>query len=225
MNDDQKLQNKKPQDKKPFNPSKLIIILSIIIAAISTYILLTVDLADKPIAGRGGLDENSAMAESIGGDFQLTDYNGDVFSSDQLKGKLSLVYFGFTYCPDICPTSLQKIAKVLEVLDKYNIDVTPVFITVDPERDKIKTLKEYLGHFNNKIIGLTGTPEEIAEVADKFKVYYAKSESHDLNEAGDNYMIDHSSFIYLMDKDFRYMKHFYMDNKPEEIIEQIRVNK
>ena len=215
--------NEMPQNDKPFNPSRSIIILSLLIAAISAYILLTVDLADKPMAGRGGIDEN-AMAGSIGGDFKLTDYNGDNFSSDQLKGKLSLVYFGFTYCPDICPTSLQKISKVLAVLDKYNMDVTPVFITIDPQRDKIKTLKEYLAHFNNKIIGLTGTPDEIAQVAEKFKVYYAKSESPNLNEAGDNYMVDHSSFIYLMDKDFRYMKHFYMDSPPEEIIEQIRIN-
>ncbi len=211
-------------NKKPCNPSKWILLLSFVIAAISAYILLAVDLTDKPMAGRGGLDENT-MAGSIGGDFELTDYNGDKFSSDQLKGKMSLVYFGFTYCPDICPTSLQKISKVLAVMDQYNIDVTPVFITVDPERDTIKTLKEYLGHFNNKIIGLTGTQDEIAQVAEKFKVYYAKSESHDINAVGDNYMVDHSSFIYLMDKDFRYMKHFYMDSQAEEIIEQIRVNK
>lgn len=203
------------------NPSRIIIILSLIIAAVSVYILFSFDLSDKPLAGRGGIDQESA-AGSIGGDFELTDYNGDKFSSDKLKGNFSLIYFGFTYCPDICPSSLEKIAKVMEVLEKYHIKVTPVFITVDPERDSIKLLKEYLGHFNNKIMGLTGTPDEIRKVAEKFKVYYAKSEG---GNSDSNYMIDHSSLLYLMDKDFKYKKHFYLDTTAEEIIESIRINK
>ena len=200
------------------SPSKVILILSVIIAAISLYMLLAVELPSKPLAGQGGAEESA----DIGGDFKLTDHNGNPFDSNSLKGQLSLVYFGFTYCPDICPTSLHKIAKVMDTLDKYHIKLVPIFITVDPERDKINVLKEYLGHFNNKLIGLTGSPEEIRAVADKFKVFYAKSDGGEENNS--DYMVDHSSFVYLMDKDFKYKKHFSLANTPEDIIEYIRMN-
>ncbi len=204
-------------ENKEFNPSKIIIILSIIIGAIAAFILLTYELPNKPLAGKGGGDK----LVDIGGDFELLDHNGNIFSSDQLKGKLSLIYFGFTYCPDICPTSLQKLSKVMDVMQKYHIDIVPVFITVDPNRDKQKILGEYLRHFHESFIGLTGSDSEIKKVADKFKVYYAVS-------AGDkpgtkDYMIDHSSFVYLMDKDFKYMQHFYLSNSAEEIIEAVRM--
>lgn len=210
-------QNQKNQSSN--KATKIIIILSVIIAAISLYMLIAFELPDKPMAGQGGLEQKA----DLGGEFVLIDHNGEEFSSEQLKGKMSLVYFGFTYCPDICPTSLSKIAKVLETLDKYQIDITPVFITVDPNRDKSNVLKEYLGHFNNKFIGLTGTEEEIRKAADKFKVFYANTEES--KNGKNDYMIDHSSFVYLMDKNFEYKKHFYMSSTPEEMIEYIRVNK
>lgn len=203
------------------NLTKIIIILSIVIAAISTYLLLAIELPDKPLAGQGGaIDENV----QIGGDFILKDHNGEEFSSELMKGKLSLVYFGFTFCPDICPTSLQKLTNVLSTLDKYQIEVLPIFITVDPARDTPELLKEYLGHFHPKLIGLTGSEEKIKEVADLYKVFYAIAEEGDASE-NDKYMIDHSSFVYLMDKHGKYMKHFYMSSTPEEIIEYIRINK
>ena len=199
--------------------SKIILALSAIIAAISLYILVAIELPDKPLAGQGGAPSEEAL---IGGKFTLTDHNGNEFYSDTMKGKLSLVYFGFTFCPDICPTSLQKLTNVLSTLDKYQIDVSPVFITVDPSRDTQELLKEYLGHFHPKLLGLTGTNEEIREVADLYKVFYAKAEGAD--KAGDNYMLDHSSFVYLMDKNGKYLKHFYMTSKAEEIIEFIRTH-
>lgn len=200
--------------------TKIIIALSLVIAAISLYILLVIDLPGKPLAGQGGQIEDNVP---IGGEFTLTDHNGVEFNSEIMKGRLSLVYFGFTYCPDICPTSLQKLSEVLETLDKYQIDVLPIFITVDPERDTSLLLKEYLGHFHPKLIGLTGTPEQIKEVAALYKVFYARAATPDQNS--NNYMLDHSSFVYLMDKKGKYMKHFSMNSTPEEIIEYIRINK
>lgn len=199
--------------------SKIIIALSAVIAAISLYILIMVELPDKPLAGQGGAPNDEVL---IGGDFTLTDHNGNEFSSDLMKGKLSLVYFGFTFCPDICPTSLQKLTNVLTTLDKYQIDVLPIFITIDPSRDTKELLKEYLGHFHPKFIGLTGTEKEISKVADLYKVFYAKAEG--AGEAGDKYMLDHSSFVYLMDKNGKYLKHFYMTTTAEEIVEAIRIN-
>jgi protein SCO1/2 len=207
------------------NPSRkltrIVIILSAVIAILSLYILLTIDLPNKPLAGQGGIaaDENV----QIGGDFVLTDQNGNEFNSKMMKGRMSLVYFGFTYCPDICPTSLQKLSNVLSTLEKYQIDVLPIFITVDPKRDTPALLKEYLGHFHPKFIGLTGDEDIIKKVADLYKVFYAKVDTQGQEE--NKYMIDHSSFVYLMDKNGKYMKHFYMSSTPEEIIEYIRVNK
>jgi protein SCO1/2 len=200
--------------------TKTIIFLSIIIAVFSVYILLFVELPNKPLSGQGN---NISDNTPIGGGFILTDQNGNKFNSDELHGKLSLIYFGFTYCPDICPTSLQKLSAVIQTLDKYQIDVTPVFITIDPSRDTPALLKEYLGHFHAKFIGLTGTEEQIREVADLFKVFYARAK--DAAATKGNYMLDHSSFIYLMDKNGRYMKHFYMSTTEEEMIEYIRINK
>ncbi|MFK7973606.1 MAG: SCO family protein [Rickettsiaceae bacterium] len=198
--------------------TRVIIILSSVIAILSLYILFTNDLADKPLAGQGSHITGDAL---IGGDFVLTDQDNNKFSSEAMKGRLSLVYFGFTFCPDICPTSLQKLGAVITTLDKYNIDVLPIFITVDPQRDTSGLLKEYLGHFHGKIIGLTGDEESIKEVADLYKVFYAVAENHD--KAQDKYMLDHSSFIYLMNKDGKYVKHFSMDSSAEDIINYIRI--
>lgn len=200
--------------------TKTIIALSIIIAAISLYILLVIELPNKPLAGQGGAPEENVP---IGGDFVLTDHNGNEFSSDMMKGRLSLVYFGFTFCPDICPASLQKLTNVLSALGKYQIDVLPIFITVDPVRDTPDILKEYLGHFHPNFVGLTGSEEKIREVANLYKVFYAIAEG--VTEKDDKYMLDHSSFVYLMDRNGKYMKHFYMSSTPEEIIEYIRINK
>jgi protein SCO1/2 len=171
----------------------------------------------KPLAGHGDEIKNDVR---IGGKFELTDQDGNSFNSENLMGKLSLIYFGFTYCPDICPTSLQKLTQVLNALDKYNIDVTPVFITIDPERDTVKVLKEYLAHFHRKLIGLTGTVDQTKKTAELFKVYYAKAS----DSVNNNYMLDHSSFVYLLDKKGKYLKHFYMNSTAEEIIEFIRIN-
>jgi len=200
--------------------TKIIIIFSIIIAGLSLYILLAIELPNKPLAGQGGGINDDVP---IGGKFTLVDQNGDKFDSDKMKGHLSLVYFGFTYCPDICPTSLNKLSNVISTLDKYNIDVMPIFITIDPGRDTSELLKGYLSHFHPKFIGLTGSDEEIKQVADLYKVFYVRTQNP--HNGPKNYLLDHSSFVYLMDKKGKYMKHFYMNSTEEEIIEYIRVNK
>ena len=199
--------------------TRLIIILSAVIGILSLYILLAIELPDKPLAGHGGAFKEDVQ---IGGDFILTDQDGKEFNSNMMKGRLSLVYFGFTYCPDICPTSLQKLSNVLSTLEKYQIDILPIFITVDPARDTPALMKEYIGHFHPKFIGLNADETTLKKVADLYKVFYAKAENQ--NHAEGKYMIDHSSFVYLMDKNGKYMKHFYMSSTPEEIIDYIRIN-
>ena len=197
---------------------RVVLILGAVIAIIAIYLLVAIQTPKKPLTGQGS---NINEDVQIGGSFELVDQNGEVLNSDSLKGRPSLIYFGFTYCPDVCPTSLQKLTQVMNTLDKYRINVTPVFITIDPQRDTSKVLKEYLQHFYPKFIGLTGSDKQIKQVADKFKVYYARAQNPNYQN---NYMIDHSSFIYLMDKNGKYLKHFYLKTPPEEIIEYIRVN-
>ena len=201
------------------NVIKIIIGVSLLIGVGALYLLLSLSTPEKPLAGQVNIYEDNA---EIGGDFELIDQNGKLFSSDELKGKLSLVYFGFTGCPDICPTSLNKITKVVEILSENKIDIVPVFITIDPSRDTPAILKEYLKHFYPKFIGLTGNEKQIRDVADKFKVYYAKAASESDNDQ--DYMLDHSSFTYLMDKNGKYLKHFYLESAPSEIMEFLKNN-
>jgi protein SCO1/2 len=203
-------------DKKILsNITKVIIGISILITVISLYILISIEMPKKALAGADDVYDDDVK---IGGSFELVDQDGHIFNSDKLHGKLSLIYFGFTHCPDICPAALQKMTEVINILDEYHIDVTPVFIAIDSQRDTPAILKEYLKNFHHKFIGLTGTHEQIKDVADKFKVYYAISGSNE-EEDKSNYMIDHSSFLYLMDEQGKYIKHFYLDTHSNEIIE------
>ena len=199
---------------------RFLIVFSIAIIITSVYFIMIGITPHKPIAGQGSTIENKTHT-SIGGPFSLTSHNGKIFSEQDLTGKITLVYFGFTFCPDICPTSLEKFSTAIDVLTKYNIDVTPIFITVDPRRDTQAVLKEYLTYFSPKIIGLTGTEKQIRDVASAFKIFYSISEDADT----DNYMIDHTSLCYLFDKDGKYYTHFYYDTSAEEIIEYIRIHK
>ncbi|RYE06050.1 MAG: SCO family protein [Rickettsiaceae bacterium] len=196
---------------------RTIFVVAILIAVMSIFVIFT--LESKRSLSQAKETDNSTV--QVGGDFELIDQDGNIYGSKNLKGKLSLIYFGFTYCPDICPDSLHKLVNVMQILDKYQIDVVPVFITIDPKRDDPKVLKEYLAHFNNKFIGLTGTTEQIKKVAELFKVYYARAN----NDLSSNYMLDHSSFVYLMNKDGRYLKHFSTSSTVQEIVEFVRINR
>ncbi|KAF8818778.1 SCO family protein [Rickettsia endosymbiont of Cardiosporidium cionae] len=203
--------------------TKTILIISLVVSVIALTILMCTELTKKPMVGEGSSIQEDE--ELIGGIFTLTDFNGNQFSTDHLKGKVSLVYFGFTYCPDICPTSLNKLVSVVNTLKKYNIDINTVFVTVDPARDTTSALKEYLGHYNTDFIGLTGTEDKIKEVSNMFKVYYAKVQDINSTNSSKNYMVDHSSFVYVLDKNAKYIKYFYYGSTKEDIVDFIRLNK
>jgi protein SCO1 len=162
----------------------------------------------------------SSETPDIGGNFTLIDTNGTSFNSESLRDKPTMIYFGFTYCPDVCVVSLQKINKVLEILDESKIDVNPVFITLDPKRDTPEVLENYFANLSPKFITLTGSKDQIKEVADLFKVYYSVRGDENSND----YLLDHSTFIYLFGKGGKYMTHFSIDTKVEEIVEYIRAN-
>jgi cytochrome oxidase Cu insertion factor (SCO1/SenC/PrrC family) len=156
--------------------------------------------------------------EPVGGAFALIDHAGKPRTDTDFRGKLLLVYFGFTYCPDICPTDLQNIGLALDMLGPAAESVQPLFITVDPERDTPAHLAEYVTMFDPRLIGLTGDAASIRKVADAYKVYYAKVP----NEKGDDYTVDHTAFIYLMDRDGTYLGFFPPGTTPERIVESIK---
>lgn len=155
---------------------------------------------------------------AIGGAFTLNDTNGTAFSDTNLKGHFSLIYFGFTHCPDICPTSLLNITHALEQLGAQGDDIMPVFVTLDPERDTQQVLHEYISHFHPRMVGLTGTAEQTKQIADAYKVYYSKTS---LENSALSYTINHTGYIYLMDKNGEYLAHFAHDISDQALAQKI----
>lgn len=139
--------------------------------------------------------------EPVGGAFRLTDHHGRIRRDTDFRGKLMLVYFGYTSCPDICPTDLQAIGLALERLGTAAAKVAPIFITLDPERDTRKHLSKYLASFHGQLIGLTGSSVDIRRVADNYRVFYEKV----FVSGSMRYTIDHSSFIYLIGSEGQYL--------------------
>ena len=154
----------------------------------------------------------------IGGPFELTDQTGAQVTDQTFKGKLMLIYFGYTFCPDACPTALGVMSQALDKLDVSADRVAPIFITVDPERDTQAVMKDYVGNFHPRMVGLTGTPEQIAKVAKAYRVFYQKAPG----TTPSDYMMDHTLLIYLMDGDGKYLTHFGPDATPEQIAEEVR---
>ncbi|MCP3475182.1 SCO family protein [Bradyrhizobium sp. CCGUVB1N3] len=152
-----------------------------------------------------------AQPAAIGGPFALTDQNGKTVTDKSLKGKPTLIFFGYTHCPDVCPTSLFEISEVLRAMGKDADKVNAYFISVDPERDTPSTMKDYLSSFDPHLEGLSGDPAETTKVLTSYRVYAKKVPTKD----GD-YTMDHTALIYLMDRDGRFVAPFNMKRTPEE---------
>lgn len=133
---------------------------------------------------------------SIGGDFTLTDHHGKPFNLNQLRGKLVMIFFGYTYCPDICPTELATMARLLKQLGNDSDKVSSLFISVDPERDTVEKLKNYVPFFSPNLIGLTGSKKQIDKVT---KAYKVQTKIHSRKENSDYYLVDHSANLYVID--------------------------
>jgi cytochrome oxidase Cu insertion factor (SCO1/SenC/PrrC family) len=155
---------------------------------------------------------------AIGGPFTLTDQNGRVRSDQDFRGSLMLVYFGYTYCPDACPTALQTMSSALDLLGDAGKAVQPIFITVDPARDTVAQMKLYAGNFHPRLVALTGTPAETAAAANAYRIYFAKVDQG----GGNDYLVDHSSLVLLMDRDGRYLTHFTPEATPESMAKAIK---
>lgn len=142
---------------------------------------------------------------TVGGPFTLTDHTGRRVTDRDFRGKHMLVYFGFTFCPDVCPSGLQVMAAALDQLGPKADKITPVFISVDPERDSPEQLAQYVPSFHPRLVGLTGTPEEIQSVAKAYRVYYRKVKDE---KSTADYTVDHTSIIYLMSPEGEFLAHF-----------------
>ena len=161
-------------------------------------------------AGQGG--------SLIGGPFKLEDGSGKPVSDTAFRGKYMLVYFGYTYCPDVCPTTLNEVADALDHLGAKADNVQPIFITIDPERDTAAVVKQYTAAFSSRLLGLTGTVDQIAQVAKEYRVYYAK---HRTGPGPGDYSMDHSSILYLMGPDGRFIAPIRADQSGTEMAAEI----
>ncbi|MET0232825.1 MAG: SCO family protein [Rhodanobacteraceae bacterium] len=158
---------------------------------------------------------SAATRTDTGGAFSLVDQNGARVTEKTFIGRPVLLYFGYTTCPDVCPLDLAKIARVAKrVSTEVGVDVKPIFVTVDPERDTPDKLKPYVHFFGADFSGLTGTPEEIAKIGDEYHVYSKKVPTAD----GKSYMVDHSTMLFLLGADGGYLDHYGRALSIDEIV-------
>lgn len=155
----------------------------------------------------------------IEGKFSLTDHMGKKVSEKEYAGKFMLIYFGYTFCPDVCPTELQVMSIALDGLGKEAARIQPIFITIDPERDTVALMAEYMTNFHASFVGLTGSPEEIKATAKNFRVYFSKVKNDGSKE---DYLMDHSSIIYLMNERGEFVKHFSFGVKSDDLTAEIK---
>lgn len=206
---------------KVSQPSSLVLVRRIAWSCVAAAVLIGVVVyalqqflvVDLPTA------KESAKA-AIKSEFTLTDHRGKLVTGDHFKGRWQIVFFGYTFCPDICPTTMNTISETLDGLGEDAKHVAALFITVDPERDTKEILAEYVSAFHPGITGLTGTAEQIRFAARSFKVYYSKAEKED---APDGYLMGHSGYMYLMNPEGEFEAIFRDEpNAAEKIAESIR---
>ena len=161
--------------------------------------------------------EGSVAGGNIGGPFELMDHRGQMVTDAQVLDQPALVYFGYTFCPDVCPMDVARNVVVVEILADAGLTVKPVFITIDPARDTVDYLADFVANNHPEMVGLTGTAEKIAKAARAYKVYYRKQPSED----EDYYLMDHSSFSYFMVPDVGFVDFLRSDLPPEVVVDRL----
>ncbi|OTF71018.1 SCO1-like protein, mitochondrial-like protein [Euroglyphus maynei] len=157
-----------------------------------------------------------ALGEAaVGGKFDLIDQDGKPFSSSNLEGRWAMIYFGFTHCPDVCPDELEKIVKAIDLIeqDKRSDPIQPVFITVDPERDSVQAVREYIREFSPKFIGLTGNQEQVNKATRAYRVYYSAGPRDREND----YIVDHTIITYLINPDGELVDYYGQTKTAEDV--------
>jgi protein SCO1/2 len=170
----------------------------------------------------GGSDDIFAQCRTgvaggaIGGPFELVDENGaTVTDADVITGP-TLIYFGYTFCPDVCPLDNLRNAQAVDILDGQGIDVTPVFISIDPERDTVDVVRDFTDNFHDRMIGLTGSPDQVRAASQAYRTYYAKQDSDD-----DYYLVDHTTMSYLVFPEQGFQEFYRRDVTPEQMAESL----
>lgn len=198
--------------------NRIFFILAIAVLLLSAtaagWILFDRATSDLTPSGEGMV----VVAADMGGPFTLTDETGNQATQEKFAGKHALVYFGYSFCPDVCPTGLQTISAGIDQLGEDGSKVVPVFISVDPERDTPDQLRQYTALFHDRMEGLTGSKEQIDAVAKQFRVYYALRKDED----PENYPVDHSSFTYLMSPDWKLIAVFSHQVTPDQIANALK---
>jgi protein SCO1/2 len=188
-------------------------LISLLLAAVILCGILLFKLYQQHFIGDG-----STGTADVGGPFELVNQDGANVTDADFRGKLMLIYFGYTYCPDACPTALGVMAAAIDKLDVAGERVTPILISIDPARDTAQALKDYVGNFHPRMVGLTGSDEQIAKVAKEYRVFYQKAPG----ATGEDYLMDHSNLIYLMDGEGKFLTYFGPQATPDEVAEAIR---
>jgi len=171
----------------------------------------------------GGRAVKAVGAPKLGGGFTLVNTKGEVITDSEFRGKFMLMYFGFTNCPDVCPTEMKKMTKALQVLEKEHPEladkVVPIFVSCDPPRDSCAAVIEYLQDYHPKFVGLTGTADQISRVCKKYRVYY---NAPDYKEGKQDYLVDHSIFIYLMDPYGHLSEYFAQNTTADKVYDRMK---
>lgn len=208
----------KPEIKKRLMRTAILSLIALVVGAGVGW--FQIQMQNARVTTKDGKQVETAVPMAglqIGGPFSLNDHNGEAVTEKTWDGQYKLIYFGFTYCPAICPTELQKISRVINGLEKKNPElaekIQPLFITIDPERDTIPVMKEYISLFHKRLVGLTGTVPQIDFIKKSYRIFATKVE----DEANNDYTMDHSSFIYLMNLDNQLISMYRVSDTADEI--------
>jgi cytochrome oxidase Cu insertion factor (SCO1/SenC/PrrC family) len=182
-------------------------------------LVLAAGLLAASLLYRPDVSKPSSSGEAlVGGPFTMVNHKGETVTEKSFLGQYTLIFFGFTFCPDVCPTELQVMATALNQMGEKGNRITPVFVSVDPTRDTPQVVAEYVSAFHPRMVGLTGTPEQVAGMANAYRVFYSKVEN---KERPDDYTMDHSSIVYLMGPDGKFLKHFTYSTDPKALAEAL----
>tara|TARA_A100001011_G_scaffold226478_1_gene234489 strand:+ start:82 stop:813 length:732 start_codon:yes stop_codon:yes gene_type:complete len=215
----------KPTKSAPKKSGLLGLVIAIFLVGTSLVVLVL----NRHFENELGMSEGGVIRGSesrgqatIGGPFQLTDHHGKKVNERNFSGKYMLIHFGYTYCPDICPATLTEISNTLDNLGELAEQIIPIFITVDPERDTPEQLREYVYHFHPRLVGLTGSSQEIRAVTKLFRVYHSKIEPETSNRDPDDYLVDHSALVYFMGPNGEFARHFSHTSDAETMAKRIK---
>jgi protein SCO1/2 len=231
----------------PLTTRAATVVLAVVAVVAVTWAAMSWYVKSRPVATVGAFGTQTAQdagatAIEIGGPFELVAHSGETVTDAAFRGKFMLVFFGYTFCPDVCPTDLQVMSQALDLLGENGEAVQPIFITVDPERDTTEAMSEYVGAFHPRLVGLTGTKKQVAAAAKAyraayFKVFYPpfddtedegggeeggkEAAEEDSEEDNEDYLVNHSAFTYLMGPDGRYLTVFPHKTTAEEMAKAI----